>query len=182
MLRRQSTISFGLTSISYPARRCLHVLTGELRGGIDDGAGADEEHAVALAGLVDALSERVRGIGSPNMTVSPLTMPLCIRRHSAELVEREPFEGPAVVAEDAAELRAVAVDLGDLAAAGELVEVVDVLGDDVLELPRFLEVAEGEVAGVGHGGVERLRRSRRSGSRAPGASPTSASGSSTKRS
>ncbi len=54
------------------------------------------------------------------------------------LLDSKLVHGPAGVAADAAELHAAAVDLGDGRAACLLVEVVDVLGDDVLKLAQLL--------------------------------------------
>ena len=61
-----------------------------------------------------------------------------------------------MVAGHATKLRSVAVDLGDRLTAGDLVQVVDVLCDDVLEPAHLLEVAKGEVARIRDSRIERL--------------------------
>ena len=48
------------------------------------------------------------------------------------------------------------MDLGDSLTAGELVQVIDILSDDVLEAAHLLHVAQGEVTGVGHRRFESL--------------------------
>ncbi len=65
----------------------------------------------------------------------------------------EGLVGEGMVAAGAAGLEELAVHVVDVAGAGALVEVVDVLGAEVEAVGHVaLEVGEGEVAGVGMGG------------------------------
>lgn len=72
------------------------------------------------------------------------------------MVQVEIGAGTAVVALDAADLVAVAVDLRDGRRPGPLVQVVDVLSDHVLHVAHALEIGKRQVGGVGHGVAQRL--------------------------
>jgi hypothetical protein len=81
-------------------------------------------------------------MGSPNMTVSVFTMPLqCGQRGGISSVGSSPR---------------IAVDLGDGDASRLLVQVIDVLGDGVLEKAHLLQVGHREVGQVGLGLVHGL--------------------------
>ena len=71
-----------------------------------------------------------------------------------QLIDRELVEGPASAALDAAEKGAIPVDLGDVPTTRELVQVVDVLGDYVLQPAARFHVAEGEMAWIGDGAAQ----------------------------
>src|SRR6266571_262688 len=103
----------------------LHV-DGEAGGGVDDGAGADEQHAIALPRLVGALIEGVARYRLAEHHGVPLDDAAALRALRRQLLDRELLQRPAGGAGDATQLRAVAVDLGYGDAAGLLVQVIDV--------------------------------------------------------
>src|SRR5439155_5824069 len=113
--------------------------------------------AVAHAALINALVERVSRDRFAEHDGIALNDPAsALRALRRELFDLESFKRPTLVAGHATKLRSVAVDLGDRLTAGDLVQIVDVLCDDVLEPAHLLEVAKGEVARIRDSRIERL--------------------------
>src|SRR3970282_1733173 len=70
----------------------------------------------------------------------------------------ELVEGPAGAAAQAPQLRAVAMDLGYRPATRLLVQVIDILGNDVLQEAQLLHPPERHVAGVRRRPRKRLHK------------------------
>jgi hypothetical protein len=122
---------------------------GEFGCWVDHRRRADEKHAVGEARLSPARRQRVRRYRLAEHDGIALEDALALGTAGRDFVAGQLREGVAGVAAHAAQLQAVAVDLGDGDAPGLLMEVVDVLGDDVLKLPHLLQLREGVVGGVG---------------------------------
>src|SRR6266498_2035282 len=89
-------------------------VNGKLCGRVHDGARPDEEHAVAHSALVDTLVERVsRNRFAEHHGVALNDPAGTVGAPRRKFVDRKAFEGPAMIAEYAPELRTVAVNLGD---------------------------------------------------------------------
>src|SRR5262249_47488933 len=126
-------------------------LEGEIGGRVDHGGGADHQHQVAALRLFEAGFEEVARDRLPEHYRIALHDPAAAVAARRPLPLREVARGAAAAADDAAQLAPVAVDLGECDAARLDVEVVDVLGDGVLQVAAPLQLGEGEVAWVGSG-------------------------------
>ncbi len=124
---------------------------GKLRGGVDGGRGAGDDHAVGARRLLEAPVQDVardRFAERHRVALEESLATGAVRRQRGEvdLVARE-----APAAAEAADQGGVAVDLEQAPAAGDPVQVVDVLRDDRPEHAEVFELDEGEMAGIRSG-------------------------------
>lgn len=139
----------GLLMVAFDdAAALLHNHGGKGGGGIDLGRGADHQQQVTVGDegmdrveIPYLLSEEddVRFEGKTTV---------CAKRHRGGLIMfRENRD--LVVAVQAVQMLMIAVDLKDPAAAGLLMEIVDILGDDALKAAELFEFRQGAVGGIG---------------------------------
>lgn len=147
-VRRWCLAGKGLLMVAFDdAATVLMDKRGKGGGGIDLGRGADHQQQVAggdegmdRVEIPYRLSEEddVRFEGESTV---------CAKWHRGGLIMlRENLDR--VVAAQAVQMLMIAVDLKDPAAAGLLMEVVDILGDDTLEAAELFEFRQGPVGGV----------------------------------
>src|SRR5262249_23282250 len=105
----------------------------ELRGRVDRGRRPDDDHAVGTLGLLEAAVEQVRRDRLAERDRVALENAAAARAAWRQLGEVDRLARIARDALDAADERRVAVDLQQLGAARESMQVVDVLRDRAFE-------------------------------------------------
>jgi hypothetical protein len=120
---------------------------GKRCGGIDLGRGTDHQQQVTVGDEgMDCVEIPYRFSEEDDVRFEGETA-VCAKRHRLGLIMlRENRD--LVVAVQAVQMLVIAVDLKDPAAAGLLVEIVDILGDDALEAAELFEFRQGAVGGV----------------------------------
>jgi hypothetical protein len=122
---------------------------GKLRRRIDGRGRPGDDHAVALFGFFEAALQDVGRNGFAERHRVALQDAAALRAAWWQLFVADLVAPVAGDALDAADQRGVAVDLGDLAAAGGDVKVVHVLRNQVFEDSAPFELDEREVPGIG---------------------------------
>lgn len=120
---------------------------GKGGGGIDLGRGADHQQQVTVGNEgMDRVEIPYRFSEEDDVRFEGKTT-VCAKRHRGGLImlrDSRDF----VVAVQTVQMLMIAVDLKDPAAAGLLMEIVDILGNDALEAAELFEFHQGAVGGV----------------------------------
>lgn len=121
---------------------------GERGSGIDLGRGADHQQQVAVGNeSMDCVKIPHCFTEKDNVGFEGETAVGTVRHCFGLIMLRDNRDH--VLAAQAVQMLMIAVDLKDQVAAGLLVEVVDILGDDALEEAELFKLGQSAVGGVG---------------------------------